>query len=465
MGSIPTPSAKYAAEINAVSTHPPSIEIIVAATGLERDVESLGRPVITEHVRAVIVEMREQIKSGDSWPPVELIIERVQRRIAARTRQFPQRVVNATGVLLHTNLGRAPWSREMIGAITARLASYNSLEFALDDGTRGRRGTAVEGELAQLTGAESAMIVNNNAAAIYLVLTALAWNREVIISRGELVQIGGGFRIPEILAKSGAVLREVGTTNQTNAADYDKACGPQTATILKVHRSNFIQTGFVSEVEPKALAEIGKKHGVPVVWDLGSGGVGPGAICEYSGEPTLRAAVGTGVDLVTSSGDKLFGGPQAGFVLGRTDLVSKLKSDPFYRALRPDKATLLAMEFTVKAHRAGRAAELIPLYQLLSVPTETLRSRAQLIAKQAGERALKASVAETQDTFGGGAAPGKTIPGWGVRIESPKPDELAKRARDFDPPIIATVADNGVLFSMRTMFAEDDPTLTEFLFA
>jgi L-seryl-tRNA(Ser) seleniumtransferase len=178
----------------------------------------------------------------------------------------------------------------------------------------------VEKELATLADAKAAMIVNNNAAAIYLVLTTLAWRREVIISRGELVQIGGGFRIPEILAKSGAVLREVGTTNQTNASDYDKACGPHTALILKVHRSNFVQTGFVSEVGPKELAAVGKTHGVPVVWDVGSGGIGPGAVCEFSGEPTLRAAVATGVDLVTSSGDKLFGGPQAGIVLGSAEL-------------------------------------------------------------------------------------------------------------------------------------------------
>lgn len=448
-----------------VTKHPPSVETVVSAPGLEAIIESIGRPIVTDQVRAVIAELRETLKSNAEWPSSDTLAERVIQQIASESRRFPTRVINATGVLLHTNLGRAPWSRRLIDAITDRLMSFNSLEFDLSDGTRGKRGIAVEKDLAQLTGAESAMIVNNNAAAIYLVLTTLAWNREVIISRGELVQIGGGFRIPEILAKSGAILREVGTTNQTNADDYDKACGPQTAIILKVHRSNFVQTGFVSEVEPRELAAIGKKHDVPVVWDVGSGGVGPGSVCEFSGEPTLRATVATGVDLVTSSGDKLFGGPQAGIVLGRTDLIQKLKSDPFYRALRPDKSTLLAMEFTVKAHRAGRAAELIPLYQLLAVPTETLRVRAMALVERAKAADLKASAIETKDTFGGGAAPGKTIPGWGVRIETPKPDDLAKRARDFDPPIIATVADNGVVFSLRTMFAEEDSSLAAFLSA
>lgn len=444
-------------------THPPSIETLVADPALAAAVAAHGRPVVTDHVRAVIEELRAELKAGAEWPGAGQIAAKVLLRFATHQRQFPTRVINATGVLLHTNLGRAPWSRQLLDAIADRLTGYTSLEFDLADGTRGKRGVAVEQELAQLAGAEAAMIVNNNAAAIYLVLTALAWNREVVISRGELVQIGGGFRIPDILARSGAVLREVGTTNQTNAADYDKACGPQTALILKVHRSNFVQTGFVAEVEPKELAGIGKKHGIPVVWDVGSGGIGPGSICEYSGEPTLRATVATGVDLVTSSGDKLFGGPQAGIVLGRADLIRTLKADPFYRALRPDKSTLLAMEFTVKAHRAGRAAELIPLYQLLAVPPETLRARAETVVQALPGG--KASVVPTADTFGGGAAPGKTIPGWGVRIETPKPDDLARRARDHDPPIICTVAEGGVVFAMRALFADDEPVLRRFLAA
>jgi L-seryl-tRNA(Ser) seleniumtransferase len=446
-----------------VRAHPPSIETIVSGEELRSAIEGHGRPVVTDHIRAVISDLRERIRPGEPWPSTEDIIGAVKNRLAIISRQFPQRVINATGVLLHTNLGRAPWSKQLVDEIAGRLTSYVSLEYDMETGSRGKRGVAVERELAHLTGADAALIVNNNAAAVYLVLTALAWNREVLISRGELVQIGGGFRIPEILVRSGAVLREVGTTNQTNVADYEEACGPQTAMILKVHRSNFVQTGFVSEVEPKDLATLGKKKSVPVVWDLGSGGVGPGSACEYSGEPTLRAAITSGVDLVTSSGDKLFGGPQAGIVLGRADLINRLKSDPFYRALRPDKAMLLAMEFTVKAHRAGRAAELIPLYQLLAVSSETLCARADALAKTAQLAGLKASIVETQDAFGGGAAPGKTIEGRGVRIETARPDEFVKRAREFNPPIIATVADGAAIFSLRTMFSGDDSILIQFL--
>lgn len=448
-----------------MTKHPPSIETVVGSECMSDAVRLHGRPVVTDQTRAVISELRDLVTAGEQWPSILKIADRIKSRLASQSRQFPTRVINATGVLLHTNLGRSPWSEDLLNDISDRLTSYSSLEFDLASGSRGKRGVAVEQELAQLAEAESAMIVNNNAAAIYLVLTALAWNREVIISRGELVQIGGGFRIPEILAKSGAILREVGTTNQTNAADYDKAIGPETAMILKVHRSNFVQTGFVSEVEPRSLAEIGKKRGVPVVWDVGSGGVGPGSVCEFSGEPTLRAAVATGVDLVTSSGDKLFGGPQAGIVVGRADLIQILKSDPFYRALRPDKSALLATEFTVKAHRAGRAAALIPLYQLLAVTTDELRTRAEAIAAPAITKGVKASVIQTQDTFGGGAAPGKTIAGWGVRVETPKPDELVKRARDLQTPIIATVADGSAVFSLRTIFASDDSTVASFLSA
>jgi L-seryl-tRNA(Ser) seleniumtransferase len=445
-------------------SHPPSIETIVADSGLSSAVAAHGRPVVTEIVRTVVERLRGEIRSGGGWLSADEIITRVNALLAQRTLQFPQRVVNATGVLIHTNLGRVPWGPELLCEISPRLTSYISLEYDIAEGIRGKRGIAVEAELAALTGAEGAMVVNNNAAAVYLVLSALAWNREVVISRGELVQIGGGFRIPEILAKSGAILREIGTTNQTSLADYDKACGPQAALILKVHRSNFVQTGFVSEVDPKSLAALGKKKGIPVVWDVGSGAVGPGAVCEFSGEPTLRACVGSGVDLVTSSGDKLFGGPQAGFVLGRRDLLNRLHSDPFYRALRPDKATLLALELTTRAHRSGKSAELVPLYKLLSVLSSRLKERAEAMAERARAHGHRASVVATADTFGGGAAPGKTIDGWGVRIDAPpSPEELSARARAFSPPIIATVSDNGMVFSLRTMFDGDDSALTDFL--
>jgi L-seryl-tRNA(Ser) seleniumtransferase len=446
------------------SDRPPAVEVILEHDRLASLISRLGRPAVTEQVRAVISERRRTLAVGAPWPGIEAIIEDVEARAAAHERCLPQRVINASGVLLHTNLGRAPWDRRVLESLLPRLISYISLEYDLDTGTRGKRGAALEAALATLAGAEAALVVNNNAAAVYLVLSALAWDREVVISRGELVQIGGGFRIPEILARSGAVLREVGTTNQTNLADYEKACGPQTALILKVHRSNFVQTGFVSEVEPRDLAAIGKKRGLPVVWDLGSGAVGPGSVCEYSGEPTLKAAIATGVDLVTSSGDKLLGGPQAGLIFGRADLINRLRADPFYRALRPGKSTLLLLEATVAAHRAGRAATVIPLYHLLAVSADELQRRAERLRAVAGESGWDAAVIATRDTFGGGAAPGKTIPGWGLRLSSPPDAEvIARAARAFEPPIIGTIVDDGFVLSLRTMFLGDDEDVVRFL--
>ncbi|MBI3872067.1 MAG: L-seryl-tRNA(Sec) selenium transferase [candidate division Zixibacteria bacterium] len=445
-------------------TRPPAVETVLSNPGLVQAIQRLGRPVVTEHVRAAVARMRSQIAPGAAWPDAEEIIKAVKQRIAEQAQMFPRRVVNATGVLLHTNLGRTPWDAGMLAAISERLTSYLSLEYDLVTGARGRRGSAVEAELAALAGSESALIVNNNAAAVYLVLTALAWGKDVVISRGELVQIGGGFRIPEILAKSGARLREIGTTNRTTLRDYEAACGPQTALILKIHRSNFVQIGFVSEVEPKALSGLGKGRGIPVVWDVGSGAVGQGLVCEYSGDPTLGGAVASGVELVTASGDKLFGGPQAGIILGRADLIGRLRTDAFYRALRPGKGTLLALEKTVAAHRAGRASAEVPLYQLLDVSANDLRARAAKLAETATRSGWNSSVVATQDTFGGGAAPGKTIPGWGLRLDPPPAaDIIAAAARRHDRPIVGTVNDQAVLFSLRTMFPQDDAVVAQFL--
>jgi L-seryl-tRNA(Ser) seleniumtransferase len=445
------------------SHRPPSVESLLSERSIGDLIGRIGRPVVTDLVRDELAHLRQTIPRGQPWPLADEIIAGIKRRAEGYNRQFPARVINATGVLIHTNLGRAPWSEELLCKIAPKLTSYISLEYDLDKGTRGKRGIGVQTALAALAQAEAALVVNNNAAAVYLTLSALAWNKEVIISRGELVQIGGGFRIPEILAKSGAVLREVGTTNKTELRDYEKACGPQTALIMKVHRSNFVQTGFVSEAQPKELAALGRKHGVPVIWDLGSGAVGPGSVCEYSSEPTLQAAVATGVDLVTSSGDKLLGGPQAGIILGKTELINKLRSDPYYRAVRPDKATLLALEATVAAHRAGRARELIPLYRMFAAPADELEQRARSLVASAQEHGWDAKAIQTADTPGGGSAPGQTIPGWGVRISGPlTPDEIARRARAFDPPIIGTVSDQAFILSVRTILPGQDDEIVRF---
>ncbi|GAB4323549.1 MAG: L-seryl-tRNA(Sec) selenium transferase [Candidatus Zixiibacteriota bacterium] len=446
------------------ANRPPSVEVLLSHESLASLVGDLGRPVVAELVRAEIAALRHEIGTGERWPGACAIADRVKTRARRQQRQFPQRVINATGVLIHTNLGRAPYGPHLLTELTRRLAGYLSLEYDLDRGTRGKRGVATEQLLAELAGAEAALVVNNNAAAVYLALSALAWNRDVVISRGELVQIGGGFRIPEILAKSGAVLREVGTTNQTSLQDYERACDPNTALIMKVHRSNFVQTGFVAEVEPKDLAALGRKRGIPVLWDLGSGAVGPGAKCEYTGEPTLRAAIKTGVDLVTASGDKLLAGPQAGIILGKRELTQRLRSDPFYRAMRPDKATLVALEVAVSAHLARRAEQLLPVYRMAATPLDALRALARELAKIAAGAGWKADLVETADTFGGGSAPGMTMPGAGVRISGPlSATEIAARARAFDPPIIGIVTDDAFVLAVRTVSGQDQADLVRFL--
>lgn len=444
--------------------HPPSIETLVSDQLLTAAITTHGRPSVTDAVRAEIDSLRAIIPQGNNWPDTSEIIAGVLARLQQSAGAFPRRVINGTGVMIHTNLGRDPWGTHVTDSIVPRLNSYIALEYDIASGERGRRGEGVHSLLAEMTGAESALVVNNNAAAVYLVLSALAWGREVIISRGELVQIGGGFRIPEILAKSGAILREVGTTNQTALSDYEKACGPQTALILKVHQSNFTQSGFVSEVDSRALAELGMSRHVPVVWDVGSGAMGPGSTCRYSGEPTLSACVRTGVDIVTSSGDKLLGGPQAGIIVGKRDLLARLKSDPFFRALRPDKSALLSLEATLLAHRSGRAEELIPLYRMFAADPDALRLRAEALAQTASTQGLRASAVPSEDPFGGGAAPGKTLPGWALSIEPP-PDAstLAECARGFDPPIIGTVRDNRFQISIRTLLPGDEADIKRFL--
>jgi len=445
-----------------MSARPPSVEVLVSNERLADLVSQHGRPIITDHVRAVLSGVRRQQNSPTDWPNVDELIDAVRTR--AETPFGLQRVINATGVLLHTNLGRAPWSRFMVDQIAERLAGYVTLEYDLESGTRGVRGATVEAGLAALAGAEGALIVNNNAAAVYLALTTLAWNREVVISRGELVQIGGGFRIPEVLARSGAVLHEVGTTNKTSLRDYEAACGPQTGLILKVHRSNFVQKGFVEEVSASDLAALGKRKSLPVVWDIGSGAVDGVDVPALSGEPTLRDAVASGVHLATGSGDKLLGGPQGGLILGESDLIKRLRADPLYRAFRPGKATLLALEYIVAAHRSGRPGQLIPLYQLAAVTAHELQRRAERLAAVANEFGWMSKAVMTNDTFGGGAAPEAVLPGWGLRLTGrASADALEARARAHTPPIVGTITDGALVFSLRTVLAGEDAEIEHFL--
>src|SRR3954447_24178566 len=339
-------------------------------------------PLAVDAARAVLDRAREEIRTGAD--PGDLAT-RVRAEIAAARAPALRRVVNATGVIAHTNLGRAPLAAEALDRVQAAAGSYSNLEFDLARGARGSRQDHVAPILRRLTGAEAALVVNNNAAAVLLALAALAEGREVLVSRGELIEIGDGFRIPEVLARSGARLVEVGTTNRTRVADYERAIGDETGAILRVHQSNFRVVGFTERPRLRELARLAGRCGLPLIDDLGSGALGPSNSLLLGDEPTAASAVADGADLVCFSGDKLLGGPQAGIVVGRAELVERLRRHPLQRALRADKLTLAALEATLRLYLdPARARRELPVLRMLEEPAETVRSRADRIAELVG---------------------------------------------------------------------------------
>jgi L-seryl-tRNA(Ser) seleniumtransferase len=356
-----------------------------------------------------------------------------------------RRVINATGVIVHTNLGRAPLAEAALERVHEIARGYSNLEYELSVGGRGSRQDHVAGLVSRLTGAEAALVVNNNAAAVMLALAALAEGREVLVSRGELIEIGDGFRIPDVLERSGARLREVGTTNRTRAADYEKAIGPETAVLLRVHQSNFRVVGFTEQPSLPELADIARRHDLPLVDDLGSG-----ALVDIADEPTARASLAAGADLVSFSGDKLLGGPQAGIVVGRADLVEKLRRHPLQRALRADKLTLAALEGTLTL--ALDTPEEIPVLRMLREPEETVRARAERLAALVG-----GAVEETVGRAGGGALPLTELSSYACAVE----EALATKLRAADPPVIAVVRDGRTLLDCRTLSDEEVAEVAE----
>jgi L-seryl-tRNA(Ser) seleniumtransferase len=359
-------------------------------------------------------------------------------------------VVNATGVIVHTNLGRAPLAPEAAAAVAEVATGYSNLELDLESGERGSRLARVCEKLCLLSGAEAALVVNNNAAAVMLAVDTLAAGREVVLSRGELVEIGGSFRVPEILAGTRARLREVGTTNRTHLADYERALGSQTGMLLRVHRSNFEIRGFVAEVPTAELAKLGRAHGVPTVEDRGSGtlvDLHPFGIPETE----AFAALGDGVDVVTFSGDKLLGGPQAGIALGRREPIERMQRSPLARALRVDKLTLAALDWTLRVLLDGSARERIPVLRMLLEPAESVRARAERLAADLSASGWRATVEAQESLVGGGALPDLRIPGAVVRVDSGKPDALAAALRRADPPIVARVSHGALWLDPRTL--------------
>jgi L-seryl-tRNA(Ser) seleniumtransferase len=389
-------------------------------------------PLAVDAARSVLAQARERIRAGE---PAGDLAELLRAELTAARAPHLRRVINATGVIVHTNLGRAPLAAAALDRIEEIARGYSNLEYDLEGGGRGSRQTHVTELVRRLTGAEGALVVNNNAAAVMLALAALAEGREVLVSRGELIEIGDGFRIPDVLERSGARLREVGTTNRTRASDYEEAIGPETAMLLRVHQSNFRVVGFTEQPRLDELALVARSHELVLVDDLGSG-----ALFELGDEPTTRASLAAGADLVCFSGDKLLGGPQAGIVAGRADLVERLRRHPLQRALRADKLTLAALAGTLTL--AVDAPEEIPVVRMLREPAETVRARAERLAARAG-----GEVEETVARAGGGALPLTELPSYACAVE----EALAGKLRACEPPVIAVVRDGRTLLDCRTM--------------
>ena len=404
---------------------------------LARDERLAGEPsaLAVEAARAALARAREEIKAGED--PGDLVERALADLTAARVPAL-RRALNATGVIVHTNLGRAPLPEAALARALEVGRGYSNLEYDLAAGKRGSRQDHVAAILRRLTGAEAALVVNNNAAAVMLALGALAEGREVLVSRGELIEIGDGFRIPDVLARSGAVLREVGTTNRTRAADYERAVGPETAVLLRVHQSNFRVVGFTEQPSVEDLAAVAAQHGLPLVDDLGSG-----VLVSLEGEPSARESLAAGADLVCFSGDKLLGGPQAGIVVGRAELVDRLRRHPLQRALRADKLTLAALEGTLGLYLdPERALREVPVLRMLNEPLETVRARADRLAA-----AVDGEVEETVARVGGGALPLAELASYACAVEEP----LAEPLRLGEPPVIGVLRDGRLLLDCRTL--------------
>ncbi len=443
----------------------PSVDRLLIAL---RD-QAVGAPhdLLRDAARAEIDLLREEIRRGAAppdRPPLDLLVGRAAARLARELAPSLLPVINASGVIIQTNLGRAPLSAAALAAMARVGAGYSNLEYDLEAGERGSRSVHLEALLRRLTGAEAAMAVNNNAAAIYLALSALALGREVIVSRGQAVEIGGGFRIPDVLRQSGAELVEVGTTNRTYARDYAAAIGERTALLLRVHTSNFRLMGFVHETGMADLADLGRARGVPVLDDLGSGTLLDTAPYGLAAEPTVQESVAAGADLVTFSGDKLLGGPQAGLIVGRRELVERLKRHPLARALRVDKTTIAGMEATLLSYLRGRAADEIPIWRMIAAPLDGLRARAEALLGRLSLAGAAAAVADCASAVGGGSLPGETLPSAGVSIATDSAG-LSRRLRLGDPHVVARLVDGQLTFDMRSVLPEQDEALAEAILA
>jgi L-seryl-tRNA(Ser) seleniumtransferase len=442
----------------------PSVDQALQRPELRALAEAHGRVAVREALREALDEFRRRAAGGDPSgdPALHDLAAEVAARIERAAAPSLRPVINATGVVVHTNLGRAPLSPAAAARVAEIACSYSNLEYDLERGERGSRDAHADRRLRAILGVEAAIVVNNCAAAVLLAVNTLAEGREVLVSRGELVEIGGSFRIPDVLRKGGARLREVGTTNRTRTADYRAALSGDTGLILKVHPSNFRVVGFTEEAPVEELAALAREAGVPLFEDQGSGALGrlPGAL---AGEATVRSALAGGADVVAFSGDKLLGGPQAGILAGRRAPVEAMRRNALYRALRVDKLTLAALDATLVEHEAGRAFERVPVLSMLNAGRDALAARAAaLVAKLAAAApGLRASMVDAESAVGGGASPTVGLPTVAVAVE-PAPhgaDAFAARLRAASPPVVVRVVEDRIVVDLRTVRPDEEPLL------
>jgi len=446
----------------------PSVNKLLQTEELTRLTQQHGREIVVDAARTELDLARQQIMAGHPTP-APLLTEAITKRVAALTQPTLRPVINATGVIIHTNLGRALLSRRAQAAMVQAASAYSNLEYNLEAGSRGSRYVHAADLLCRLTGAEAALVVNNNASAVVLTLMALAQGRQVLISRSQLVEIGGGFRIPDIMAQSGAKLVEVGTTNRTYVRDYEQALDPaELGLILTVHHSNYQITGFTAQPSLAELADLAHRHQSLFMEDLGSGTLLDTAPFGLAHEPTIQESIAAGVDIVTASGDKLLGGPQAGLILGRADLIARLKKHPLTRAIRVDKTTLAALQATLLAYLENKAPEEIPVWRMIAAESKTLARRARnwlnALRRECGSAEAALEIIDTISTVGGGSLPGQTLPTKALAISGPAIDDLAERLRRPEAavlPVVARIEAERLVLDPRTVLPEQDQALVE----
>ncbi|MCH2517144.1 MAG: L-seryl-tRNA(Sec) selenium transferase [Dehalococcoidia bacterium] len=438
----------------------PSVDRVMSSDGMAALTESYPRDWVVDLVRRELDRARQKIRDGGKAPSAGDVADGVGGELRSINEVAPRQVINATGVIVHTNLGRAPLSQSAIDAMTQAARGYTDLEMDLSTGRRGSRQAHLQSLLQQVTGAEAALAVNNNASALLLGLSALSVGKEVIVSRGEAVEIGGGFRIPDVLKQSGATLVDVGTTNRTYIRDYQDAITDNTAALLKVHSSNFRVEGFTAEVEPSELVELSKERGIPVLHDVGSGALLPTEAYGLAHEPTPQQSIAAGVGLVFFSGDKLLGGPQSGIVVGQTELVRRLERHPLARAVRIDKMSLAGLTATVLHYLKQEAEAEVPIWKMISAGEQGIKDR---VTRWKNQLSLPGEVISGRSAIGGGSLPGETLPTWVLALscegDAGGPERVMRRLREADPPVIARIEDDRVILDPRTVMPEEEEAL------